>query len=43
MYFLFIGDELLFFYMFYCFEWEMDFLGKGFFVWCKEVKDFNYM
>lgn len=43
LYSLFIGDELLFPYMFHCSEREMDPSGKGFFAWCKEVKDPNYM
>lgn len=30
MYSLFIGDELLFPYMFHCSEREMDLQGKGF-------------
>ncbi|XP_062620908.1 uncharacterized protein LOC134282522 [Saccostrea cucullata] len=37
------GDELLFPYVFHCSEREMVPSGKGFFDWCKEVKDPNYM
>ncbi|XP_061171013.1 uncharacterized protein LOC133201813 [Saccostrea echinata] len=37
------GDELLYPYVYHCSEREMEPSGKGFFAWCKEVKDPNYM